>query len=55
MIKTVVREHNWPPNDIGGFFIDRQDYLGLEFWYEDVKEVIAYMKNQRDNPTSGRR
>lgn len=39
MIKSVVREHHWPPDTIGGLFCDNLDHEGLEFWYEDVKEV----------------
>jgi hypothetical protein len=39
MIKSVVREFHWPPEVIGGFFIDDQDYKGLEYWYDDVREI----------------
>ena len=39
MLKTVVREHHWPPEVFGGLFIDYQDHLGLEFWYNDIDEV----------------
>lgn len=39
MIKNVVREHHWPPHIIGGFFIDDQDYEGLEYWHNDVVKV----------------
>lgn len=44
MIKTVVREYHWPPDHIGGLFIDDMDYKGLEFWYNDVIEVIEKIK-----------
>jgi hypothetical protein len=39
MIKSVVRESHWPPDVIGGLFIDEQDYQGLEFWHEDFKDM----------------
>jgi hypothetical protein len=39
MIKTVVREYKWLPKQIGSLFIDAQDYLGIEFWYNDSVEV----------------
>lgn len=39
MISSVVRETHWPPDIIGGFFIDNQDHHGLRFWYEDFKEM----------------
>jgi hypothetical protein len=38
MIKTVTREHHWPPETIGGLFVDEQDFEGLFFWYKDVLE-----------------
>lgn len=44
MIKDVVREHHWPPDKIGGLFVDGQDYNGLVFWSNDVREV--YKKNK---------
>ena len=36
MIASVVSEYKWPPDVIGGLFIDSQDYEGLEFWYDQV-------------------
>jgi len=30
--------------EIDAFFIDNIDYKGIEFWYEDVKEVVKDMK-----------
>lgn len=39
MIKSVVGEYKWPPDIIGGLFIDSQDYEGLEFWYNRVIEI----------------
>jgi hypothetical protein len=39
MVKSVVREHHWSPFLIGDLYLDKVDHLGLEYWYEDVKEV----------------
>lgn len=39
MVKSVVREHHWPPDIIGGLYFDAIDYEGLVYWYQDVKEV----------------
>ncbi len=39
MVRSVAREYHWPPELIGGFFIDDLDFYGLEFWYNDAKEV----------------
>lgn len=39
MVSSVVRETHWPPDIIGGFFIDNQDQYGLRFWYEDFKQM----------------
>jgi len=45
MIASVVREYKWSPAIIGDLFFDAQDYLGLEFWYNDIKEA------QKDMPS----
>ena len=39
MLTRVAREFHWPPEILGGFFIDDIDLNGLEFWYNDVVEV----------------
>lgn len=36
MVKSVARVYNWPPNVIGGLFIDDWDYRGLEYWFNDA-------------------
>jgi hypothetical protein len=46
MIKTVVREHHWKPSEIKKLYLDSDDFLGLEFWYNDVMKVIAEMKKK---------
>lgn len=46
MIKEVVREHHWLPNEIGSLFIDSQDYLGLVYWSQDVRDVYKKSKSQ---------
>lgn len=47
MIRSVVREHHWPPSVIGGLFIDSEDRHGLGYWYEDVKEHVDSMKPKK--------
>jgi len=39
MIKTIVREHHWKPSYLSKLYLDDADYLGLEYWYNDVVEV----------------
>jgi hypothetical protein len=34
-----VRDLHWLPNELGSFFIDNIDELGLEFWYDDIEET----------------
>ena len=46
MIKSVVRSLYWNPDIIGKLFIDNIDYLGLEYWYNDVRDVSASFKNK---------
>ena len=47
MIKSVVREHHWAPDTLGVLFYDREDYLGLLYWYEDIIEVHKELKNKK--------
>jgi hypothetical protein len=47
MIKSVVREHHWSPAIVGDFYIDEIDHEGLEFWYNDVKEVSESLKEKK--------
>ncbi len=46
MVKSVVREFQWLPTEIGSLFIDGIDYLGLEYWYNDVAEVSKELKQK---------
>ncbi len=46
MIKSVVREHHWPPHIIKELYLDNEDYQGLEYWYNDVKEVSDKLKKK---------
>lgn len=39
MIKSVLREHHYPPQVIDALFVDAIDYHGLEFLYNDILEV----------------
>jgi hypothetical protein len=45
-IKTVVREHHWSPDIIDDLYIDDKDHYGVEYWYNDVNEVITEMKSK---------
>lgn len=47
MILSVVREHHWPPDKIGGLFVDDMDWLGLEFWYNDLRALNDELKNKK--------
>lgn len=48
MIKSVVREHHWSPRIVGDFFIDGEDYDGLEFWYTDLVEAHKELKSKTE-------
>lgn len=47
MIKSIVREHHFPPKVIDAFFLDEIDYRGLEFWYNDIVEVDKEIKSKQ--------
>lgn len=51
MVKTVAREYHWAPNIIGAFFIDDNDWHGLEFWYNDVNEMNKELKTPTPKKT----
>jgi len=38
VITTVVDKYHWPPEVIGGLFIDDEDYEGILFWYNLIEE-----------------
>jgi hypothetical protein len=46
MVQTVVRNYHWPPNVIRGLFIDKEDYNGLVFWYNDIEAQTAHTKKK---------
>lgn len=47
IIKSVVREHHFSPAEIDAFFLDDIDYHGLEFWYNDVRQVSKELKEKK--------
>lgn len=47
MVTTVVREHHWSPTEINGLYLDDIDHFGLIYWYEDIKSMIADLKNKQ--------
>jgi hypothetical protein len=47
MIKSIVREHKWHPEIIGKLYIDDQDFNGLDFWYNDIKQEVDALKNKK--------
>ncbi len=46
MMKSVVREHKWLPEIIDGLYLDDADHFGLEFWYNDVKQMNDELKER---------
>lgn len=46
MVKSVIREFKWSPDAINHLYIDDIDYLGLEYWYNDVLEIHKEIKNK---------
>jgi hypothetical protein len=47
MFVSLTREHHWPPSVLEGLFFDAEDYLGLYFWFNDLKEVEEEMKKRK--------
>jgi hypothetical protein len=42
-----VREHKWTFLIIDEMFQDDIDYHGLEFWYNDVRQVSKELKEKK--------
>lgn len=40
MVTSVVGHYKWSPFVIGDLFIDAEDELGLEFWYNEVDRMV---------------
>lgn len=47
MVKSVVREHHWSVEKIEQMYLDDNDIYGLEYWYNDVKEVSEQLKSKK--------
>jgi len=39
MIKSIVNEHHWSPNIIDNMYCDDIDHNGIEYWYNNLKEM----------------
>jgi hypothetical protein len=44
MIKSVMREHHWTFLIIDELYMDEDDHRGIQFIYNDIKEVTEEMK-----------
>jgi hypothetical protein len=51
MVKTVQREcRQWPPDKIGGLFVDNDELDGLIYLYEDIIQVNNEIKALNNKP-----
>ena len=47
MIKQIVLELKWLPNQIGSLFIDNVDYYGLEYWFDAVQKMLKELNTPK--------
>jgi hypothetical protein len=47
MIHQIVLELKWLPTTIGSLFIDSQDYLGIEYWYDAVYKMLKQVEPKK--------
>ena len=47
MIKSIVRELHWAIDFIANMYIDDTDVYGIEFWYNDLKELNEKLKPKK--------
>jgi len=45
LIVSVARSFKWTPEVLMNMYVDNYDYLGLGFWYNDVKEQNKQIKS----------
>jgi hypothetical protein len=39
IITTIIQHFNWLPTELGSFFIDEVDELGLIYWYNYIEKT----------------
>ena len=44
IINSVVNQYNWTPQVISEMYCDDLDFLGLTYWYEEVKQIVDKSK-----------
>jgi len=44
MIISCVREYHWSPETINKMFLDADDWMGIETWYNDIKYLAQKYK-----------
>ncbi len=44
VIKSVVNHYKWTPKEVSKLYCDDFDFLGLMYWYEQVKDIVAKSK-----------
>jgi hypothetical protein len=45
MLTSVINHYKWSPEIVGDLFFDAEDYLGLEYWYNEVKRISDDFKS----------
>ena len=45
MIVSIARNYYWTPDEIEKLFVDRIDYKGLVYWYDDAREMQKEIKD----------
>lgn len=38
MVVSVINTYHWTPSYINRMYVDSLDYMGIEFWYNEVKK-----------------
>lgn len=47
MLITIIREYKWPPDIIGGLFVDDEDYRGVVYLYNDIVKTSKELKAKK--------
>lgn len=46
MVKSIIRSYHWPPDVIGGLFIDAVDQDGIVYLYRDISDAVQEFKDK---------
>jgi hypothetical protein len=47
MVKSIIRSYHWPPDIVGGLFVDANDQEGMVYLYRDISDQVQELKKKK--------